>query len=411
MSSEKQTITFPPLYPHQRDVLLAVEDSQKEGGKVVVVSKRQVGKSLTASLLLIKVCLERKGVAVIIEPTLNQSRKVFKDIYNFMIESGTILSANKQTLEIEWVNGSQLLFRSAEQGDNLRGITVTLLLVFDEASFIPDEVFEILYPTVDVYRCPILFISTPLFRDGEFYRQYINPNNITFNWSDYDLTDFLSQERLEEYRQTMTPMRFKSEILGEFIDDGGTVFENFGQCIKTDKFRTNPIYCGVDFSIGKMDGDKTVLTLMDENKNVTDVFQYSETPDTQISYISGLINSLPSLKKVYLERNGIGDVYYDMIRKNVIRKEILTPFTTSNDSKRKIIESLNSAFNNKSLSIPNNRELIKQLTHFSVHKTPTGKITYEGLGAHDDYVMSLALCYEASNTNHSNYNITITNRL
>ena len=196
MSETKREIRFTDLYRHQSDVYDAVDAAKLNGGRVVVVSKRQVGKSLLACLMIIKACIERRGVACIISPTLAQSRKIFRDIVEMTLKTGFIVGANKQTLEIEWKNGSQLLCRSGEQGDHLRGMPVTSLLIFDEASFLRDEVFEIMYPTCDVHRAPILFISTPLFRDGEFYRQYVNPNNVTFNWSDYDLSAFLSPERL-----------------------------------------------------------------------------------------------------------------------------------------------------------------------------------------------------------------------
>ena len=76
---------------------------------------------------------------------------------------------------------------------------------------------------------------------------------------------------------------------------------------------------------------------------------------------------------------------------------ILTPFTTNNNSKRKIIEQLSTAFQNQEIVIPDDTTLHKQLSCFVVKKLKNGGYTYENFSSHihDDYVMSLALCYEA----------------
>ena len=201
-------------------------------------------------------------------------------------------------------------------------------------------------------------------------------------------------------------MKFKSEILGQFLDEGGLVFENFAQCIGQPS-KAAPVFCGIDFAVGHADGDQTVVTMMDAERGVVSIATYQANPNEQIEAIAEVINSTPTLQRCYLERNGIGDIYYDLIKKSVKRKEVLHSFTTSNESKRAIIEQLNSAFNTRRITIPQDRELIKQLSHFACHKTATGKITYEGLQAHDDYVMSLAICLEAASTRKTNYNISI----
>ena len=53
-------------------------------------------------------------------------------------------------VELDFNNGSSILFRSGEQMDSLRGFSVSGLLVLDEAAYLKDEVFEIIKPTTDV---------------------------------------------------------------------------------------------------------------------------------------------------------------------------------------------------------------------------------------------------------------------
>ena len=387
------------------DVYTAFDVDSGQGSTYVVKARRQVGKSILAEVLLIKFGLTKKCTSALIEPTLNQSRRVFKQLVSLLEGSGVIKSANGSLLTIEFVNGSEILFKSAEQLEGLRGMTISGLLVIDEAAFIADEVFEILYPTVDVHRAPIFVISTPLFKDGKFFQLFENENNIVFDWSKYDTSKYLSPERLEQYRNEMSDIKFRSEYLGEFIEDGSFVFSNISNCIKDSE--KEPIYAGVDWAVGN-NGDYTVVTLMDEDATVTKIEAFNNIePSEQIGIISRIINDTPTLKKVQVEQNSIGAVYFDYLKRAVSKPQIITVFNTSNESKRRIIEQLASGFAKGTVGIPNDGELLRELNHFAVTKTPTGKVTYEGVGAHDDYCMSLAFAYDlASGGNNAGvYNI------
>ena len=103
-----------------------------------------------------------------------------------------------------------------------------------------------------------------------------------------------------------------------------------------------------------------------------------------------------------VETNSIGQVYYDLLR-----RQVTTPiegFTTTNESKRQIIEQLVTAFNNKTITIIDDPELLKQLSHYAMEKTSKG-YTYNGIsGYHDDFCISLALAFHKTN-NQNQYKI------
>lgn len=399
-------IVLPHLEPWQRDVYDAVMNRRPDDFPTYVVkARRQVGKSITAEVLLLTFSLQKKKrVSAIVEPTLNQSRRVFKQITTMLEGSTLIRSANASLLTIEFINGSEILFKSAEQQEALRGMTISGILVIDEGAFIPDEVYDILSPTVDVYNAPTLIISTPLFQDGRFYEMYNSPIYQSFDWSKYDTSKFLPNEKLEQYRREMPANKFKSEYLGEFLVDGSFVFQNIRNCIKhTSK---QPIYAGIDWAVGN-NGDFTVLTLMDEDGIVVDIYAFNNLePSTQISRLAGIVNSNPTLQKVQVEKNSIGAVYADYLRNSMHKPQTLTLFDTTNDSKRRIVEQLASAFQNNTIGIPDDAELITELNHYAVEKTSRG-YTYNGLGAHDDYVMSLAMCYDCINSSAGAYAVSI----
>ena len=197
-------------HPHQRAVHNAMADAYRSGRIFVVKSKRQVGKTTMAENALLEMAFNhRNTLSVLVEPTLDQSRRVYKEIVRAVEGTPALARKNDVQLEIEFVNGSSILFKSAEQRDNLRGFTVTGLLVVDECAFIPDEIFDILLPTTDVHRAPILLISTPKLKQGFFFRYYTagmegNPMITSIDFNQFDTSFMLSPEKLEQYRSMMS---------------------------------------------------------------------------------------------------------------------------------------------------------------------------------------------------------------
>lgn len=388
---------MPKLEPWQQDVHNAMEDSYKSGNIYVIKSKRQIGKSCLAAILLIEYAVKYKCISVVVEPTQAQSRRLFKQITDMMAKTGLVKSANSQLLTIEFTTGSEILFKSAEQKDALRGFTVSGLLVIDEAAFISKDIFEVLYPCCDANNAPILVISTPLFCSGEFYSLYMRGVSgeeriKAFNWSTYDTSKFLPPEKLEYYRNSLSELKFKSEYLGEFISEGSYIFGEVGRCIHYKEFK-DPVVAGIDWGSGN-GGDFTALIMMDAQGRVTNIYSMRDVnPVDQIARLSSIINETKTLRTVCVEINSIGAVFYDNLKRAV--SVPVRSFTTTNESKRRIIEQLIEAFQKEQIIIPNDEELIRELQHYAIEKTAKG-YTYNGAdGVNDDYVVALAICYDS----------------
>lgn len=389
-------VKLPPLEEWQQPVF----DDIKEGIKdqYVVKAKRQVGKSILAETILMYFAFKNAdSIGVMIEPTLAQGRRVFKQILKAIPNKSLIKSANATLLEIEFSNGSSILFRAAEQKENLRGLTVKgSILIIDEAAFIQQDIFEILYPLVDANHCPVLFISTPLFTSGEFYNKYIegtkeNPITKSYNWSEYDTSKYLSYEKLMYYRDRLSPLKYRSEYEGEFITEGSYVFGEINNAILP--YSKKPaLYGGLDWGAGG-GNDYTVLILLDEDCTVTAIHSTNNlTPTLQVEYFSNILINNPSLISLQVEMNSIGTVYKDMLQGRI--STFIQEFYTTNDTKRRIIEQLIAAFQRGEIHIPNDPELLNELSHYNIEKTKTG-YTYNGDGAHDDYVLALAFAYDS----------------
>ena len=395
-------VKFPPLYEWQQDVFADIKADEGKGLTYVVKAKRQAGKSILAIVALEYFAFKNEGsIGYLLEPTLSQSRRVFKQMVKSLggEESPVIKSSNATLLELELFNGSQVIFKSAEQREALRGATVkNSILIIDEGAFIEDDIYFVLDPIVDATKSPVMIISTPLFLSGEFYERYKrgregNKFVKSYDWSEYDTSALLDPEKLEYYRENMSPLKFRSEILGEFIEEGSYIFGDIGKCVDS-KAAANavPVYAGIDWGGGD-GGNSTVLTLISKDRVVRECLRWKDFDSVDLVDVIAEEITKRGLKRVQVEKNSIGKTFYDMLKRKV-PAGMLKLFITTNDSKREIIEELIKAFQKGTITIPDDPTLKKQLQHYAQEKTKTG-YTYNGAdGVEDDYVMSLAFAYD-----------------
>lgn len=140
-------VRFPKLCQWQEDVFADIKSNACD--MYVVKAKRQVGKSILAINTMLYYAFKDKGISSCVEPTLAQSRRVYKQLLNAVggETSPAIKSANATLLTIEFFNGSEINFKSAEQGEALRELTIKKgILVIDEAAFIQDGILRYFIP-------------------------------------------------------------------------------------------------------------------------------------------------------------------------------------------------------------------------------------------------------------------------
>ena len=413
------TITFPKLEKWQKDVFSYL----KLGGKdwYVVKSIRQCGKSVLAEILLIYSAFKTPcSVSLSVSPVVSQSRKMYEDILR--IASKLVYKSNGSTLEIIFFNGSKIIFRSAEQGDSIRGITIkgSGILVVDEAAYIQDDIFySVLVPTTNVYRAPIFVFSTPKFKNGFFYNLYIrgldsNTSNgvVSFDWTKYDLSKYLPDDMLELYRQQMPKQSFAAEFLGEFVDADGSVFTDFKKNVRDFKADyEEPIYIGIDWGTGT-GNDNTAITIGQIQYNniiILDQIAFNDKNTKQtINYIESIIKSYVNkgVKEINIvaEKNSIGNVYYQLLIDKIDELETAydekgkevdinaQTFNTTNKSKEDIIKKTITLLEQDRLFIPDIEELVLEMSQYECKVNRNGLLTYNApSGLHDDRVMSLCI--------------------
>lgn len=397
-------IKFPKLTSYQQATYDWLGDPYQSGKIAVIKSPRQRGKTAFCGVELISMALKHPGSAsYVFEPTLSLARKVFKSIEKSLIPTGMLVIDNSQLLELGLSNGSTISFRSTEQTS--RGLTVTGLLVLDECAYLDDEIIYELLPLVNAHKAPILITSTPFIKDGYYWSMWSlgltdkNESVKSFDWNGYpDSERFITEEQKALYRATMSPQKYKTEIEGEFLEDGGLLFTGFDACVLDYPAELEELFIGIDFATGK-GGDYTVLSALNKYGNQAILERTNNLrPTAQVDWLADIINSLSGravIRAIQAEINSIGDVYVDFLRKKVPYP--ITEWNTSNESKRKVITQLQLAFEQGKIGIIGDYAQLNELRKYEMQvNAKTKTVTYNGAaGSHDDTVMALAFAYDA----------------
>ena len=392
------------LFDWQRQVVFNLLESWK-GYIHVVKSKRQVGKSTLIEVLLIKTAVENKGsVSICLSPTLEQSRKVYDGIKQVLLSCGAKIFSKNNDLQLmlQLRNGSRIWFKSAEQKDALRGYTVTGLYCIDEAAYIPDDTFYDTLAWCNVSQAPILIVSTPRFKTGFFYKYFMlgmeNGNKVlSYDWSEFDTSALLTEEKLEQYRKEMPANKFKTEFLGEFLDMDGGVFGDYSAVISNNFNTDGNCYMGIDWGSGQGQ-DETAVCIFNGDRQMIGLYHFNDKDETQtIAFIISLIRQYRPLK-VEVEMNSIGAVFYGLLDKAIRAAGLpvmLIKFVTTNDSKERIINNMQVAIQNKDVQLLNDKTLQVQLDMYEMKVTSNGRHTYNAhSGYHDDCIIAMLLAFD-----------------
>jgi hypothetical protein len=408
-------------YLHQADVIAELKDARGTGKIVSVNSSRQKGKSYLISNLLLYFAINfAKTNNYCVSPTLKQSKAIYRVIMDAIGKTDIVKSKNATDLTITLINGSTINFKSAEQRDALRGFTADFLCI-DEAAFIPDEIFYLILPWTDAKKAPILMTSTPFVKGGFFFN-YFNyglehsHNTTTINWSDpkykESIEKILPPEKLEEYRQVLPYNVFKTEYLGEFLDDDGAVFVGLKDIIcDTAITATDRLYVGLDFS-NQGENDYTVISIFNQNGNQVYIKYFNNT--SPLGQIVKIVKELEPLADqidvISCELNSIGTPYTDLIKeKSQILEDKVEGFQTSNTSKNAIVLNMQTAIENKNVTLlPDDKE-IREFGYFTATYNPkTRNVSYAApQGLNDDTVMATLIAFDAyrQGTSVGNYSI------
>lgn len=392
-------------FSFQKDVIDEVVNAKGTGKKIVVRSRRQIGKSTLIANLLLYYAINFDGTKnYCVSPTLKQGKKLYKSVVKALTKAKIIKSANGSDLSIVLKNESEINFKSAEQGEALRGETVTGLLCIDEMAYIPDYVYDIIRPWTDFHKAVTLMVSTPFVKEGYFWTYYNyglekSHNTVLIDWADYekyktDLDKILPPEQLDEYKAILPKKVFLTEYLGQFIEGGGLVFDFFKEAQRLVSIQPkDKLYIGIDWS-NQANKDYTVVSMINQNCEQVKLAYWNDlTPLKQIEKVYAELEPyLNQIQAIVCETNSLGTPYTDLLRERLQDKDKIKikEFVTSNTSKNDLVGKMQVALEQGTISLLPDNKQEREFSYYAAEYNPTTKnITYNApSGLNDDTVMA-----------------------
>ncbi len=359
----------------------------------VLVCGRQIGKTLLLINMLLYYGINKpKSTLLWVSPYYSMAIKVLSQIIDAIERTPIIKEANKSEKIISLINGTRIYFRSAEKPETIRGLSVDYAFL-DESQDIDDDAFnKAILPTLTAKGKKCLIAGTPKSKNW-FYQYFQRGDEQGYNsyTAPSSISPYVSKEFLEEQKQSLPPAIFEQEFMALWQEGDGEVFSNIdGVCVLSEWPTTNEkTIAGLDLGSKQ---DYSVLTIMDSGGRVVWIWrgrglEYSEIIDKVVYYCNQFKSTL------YVESNGVGDPIYEMLKK---KYKLTNSWITTNQSKENIIRRLISDIADMNILLPSPslfEHLYKELNMFQYKFLPSGRIQYQAMsGAHDDTVMSLAIC-------------------
>ena len=342
-------------------------------------------------------------------PTFDQVRIGFTETKR---AANDVADFNMSRMEVSFPSGGIIHYRSLDNPDNARGYTADGV-VMDECGFINKDAWvEVLRPMLIDTGGWNIGIGTPYGRNWfwEEHQKAID-NQDTMAWivptlgvqiqngglirSPHPLENpDIRFDEIEQLFKTMPELKFRQEILGEFVDFQGGVFRRVQEAIRCDNLLQpedkHQYIAGVDVAASV---DYTVVSVMDvQSKNLVYKDRFNRVDYNVLEDRLENVYKLFKLDTMKIEANSIGQGVIDHLRN---RRMNIIPFTTTSATKQTIITALQSAFEHGDIGIYNDPVLIGELLSFESKRNTSGSFSYSAPdGMHDDCVMSLALAWD-----------------
>lgn len=391
-----------------------LEDDERN---ILIVAGRQVGKStMLAYKALWNAFVKPMQDINIISKTLRQSKNVFDKIHQAVASTEFIEEhVQKMTLsEIIFDNGSIIRSLPAGRaGETIRGYSNTLV-IFDEAAFIPEEVFIAIEPALAVKGSQVIYSSTPYGKRGFFYDTYAQQSALSPKDREFsiyrirsDQNPLITQKFLKMERDRMTVVQFAQEYEAEFIDEAGMFYpftlvfnctEDYDYALPRKQSGDDRYYLGVD--IAYSGEDETALVLVQEKPDKSRKMLWARTivqkslPAT-VGEIVRLSQST-RLDKIFVDKTGVGAGVYELLHQAMPSLVVGVDFTEKN--RDKMYGNLKIALEKKMITISrNDRKLLHQFSSYTAKYDITGKLRLtKDTSIHDDLVDALALTFLTS---------------
>ena len=154
--------------PWQRDLLLS------DARQLVLLCGRQSGKStITAVLAAHQAAFVPASLVLLLSPSLRQSSELFRKVRDVLAALGGAAppAVEESALRLEFGNGSRVVCLPGKEA-TIRGFSAPALVVEDEASRVPDDLYQAVRPMLATSGGRLILLSTPWGRRGHFFETW-----------------------------------------------------------------------------------------------------------------------------------------------------------------------------------------------------------------------------------------------
>ena len=242
------------------------------------------------------------------------------------------------------------------------------------------------------------FLSTPNGRNF-FWSLYMRGKRDEDGWHSWCLptssNPYIPKESIEEARRSLPQMWFEQEYEAKFLEDSGVVFRTVREAAtvpKGEEYNNAHDYVmGIDW--GRKD-DYTAAVIIDVvTAEVVYVSRFNTVGwNRQRGYLKAIVEVWkPSI--ILAESNSIGGPNIEALQEEGV---IVDGFRTTAASKNPLIDRVALAIEQGKLALLQDEDFLNELEAYTISTLPGGGWRYSAPeGAHDDFVIALALAYRA----------------
>ena len=209
----------------------------------------------------------------------------------------------------------------------------------------------------------------------------------------------ITVDAIEAERAQMPARWFAQEWGASFLTGEGAVFRNVRERIgPAPTPPKQPLVCGVDLA---KHSDFSVFVIFDADGHMVAIDRMNQASYPVLAERLLTILRDWHVKRCVIESNGPGEPFYDNVLRDLHDRRTefqgqptITPFATTAQSKRQMIDAMVVAFERGDITILDDIELINEFEAFEMTQTATGYIRFAAPeGGWDDRVMACALAW------------------
>lgn len=197
---------------------------ESDAKRVILNCSRQAGKSTVTAVLALHEALYKSGsLILLLSASFRQSLELYQKVIEGYLRLGNGRNDDALATVLKLENGSKIVSLPSSE-KTIRGYSGVDLLVCDEASRIPDDLFFAVTPMLAVSGGRLIMLSTPFGQRGVFHELWVNSDEYQHFRVTAEQCPRISKEFLDGERRALPSRIFRQEYMCEFLQTDDAVF-------------------------------------------------------------------------------------------------------------------------------------------------------------------------------------------